>query len=674
MVRSTRHQPFLSSVSVPAHKSSQFINTTINNDHNDNNTTAASPSASSDSYSSSSTSSRIHSSCASAATVPSSFKSYTPGTGAIVGNLSSANITPRSGPRVASLKPNPYAALTSLFCPDHSNTRIAWHQRRKSFWPFSCFNMHSLTQYRYTGLGRKRPSFSITASASSRSFQKVSQRHQSKFLTVLLIALPFAIAVFFTVDLRSRVVPFIQHQQVSQSSRSSSLSPSPHTGPYLTSTNNSHMSDIGLTQHGAPVSASDAITDQSSKFDDHSHSSSLSSSSSHDAESASLHASTNLPTTTMATTTESTTTESTTATTSTTTTAAAPVSSKSESLQHGVDQLESKPSHINTDHQNLASVDNGIPPPSLPKDHPDYETLEAIRARTQLTPRWPPSAVALSRQLRTYGPAYSSILVSHELKVVYLPVFKVATTSMMWNIAYLENNPIIMEAHRQGDVGEMMKIVHDMSSPAWYNHTVFELTRDEMSVILDDPEYLKFGFVRNPYDRIVSAYVDKVVRADIELDEYQDQMYSLFGNDVAIRQRVNQTRPSFREFLDAVKKVMAMPRTPPSGWEVTPIRRDIHWRPQVELIHPDLVHLDFVGHFDRMEEDRKIIISWMHRHTDRRLPSSSTARLHSTDPSHKKELFELLRRDAELRNLLLTIYAEDFSRFHFSTEVPSLDG
>lgn len=465
----------------------------------------------------------------------------------------------------------------------------------------------------------------------------------------MLIAIPFVIALLFSVDLRAQVVE-----------------------PSLNPTTDRII---------APVSAGNLVTSGQNIIVP----STLS---------APTTATTTAVTTSATTTTVTTETAATTAATTTTTTTTPPTTSSTTSSAAAAFDARSSESDVKLtqvrfDPEPVTGLDeipadnpppsNGVPPQNLPASHPNAALLQSIRERTEMTPRWPMYNRTQGRQLKTYGPAFSSILISHKLKVVYIPVFKVATTSMMWNIAYLESNPHIMAAFEKLDTGDLMKVLHDMSSPAWENHTVFEFMAPQINEIFDDPSYLKFGFVRNPYDRIVSAYVDKVMRPPVDSEEYQDQMYSLYGFDEKVRAYVNETRPTFRDFLSAVKGIMASPRVPTSdlrfeeAYETNLCRRDMHWRPQVELLHPDLIHLDFVGHFDKMVEHREVVTEWMQRHTDRRLPKSSTGRLHTTDPSHKKELFEALRQDDELRDLLLTIYKEDFERFHFSKEVPNID-
>lgn len=317
----------------------------------------------------------------------------------------------------------------------------------------------------------------------------------------------------------------------------------------------------------------------------------------------------------------------------------------------------------------------GFPPRSLPRSHPQYDILRDIRVRTLLNPRWPDYPELNLQKLRSYGPAYASIIISDKLKVVYVPVFKVGTTSMMWNIAFLENMQQVVKANIS-DAGVRDYLLHDFHSNLWHDHAAYSLPSARVRATLNDPSYLKFGFVRNPYHRIVSAYLDKVVKWPFESAEYQVQMYGLYGENHEMRALRNRTKPSFKEFLSAIEKVIAMPRTRtsdlnhPDSFEDNSSRRDLHWRPQVELLHPDLIHFDFLGRFDRMDDDKQHVLKWMYRHTDRRMPETRR-RLHTTDPKDKVGLLQLLREDEAARQTLLRIYKSDFDRFGFSREVPS---
>lgn len=271
--------------------------------------------------------------------------------------------------------------------------------------------------------------------------------------------------------------------------------------------------------------------------------------------------------------------------------------------------------------------------------------------------------------LRSYGPAYSSIVVSHRLKVMYVPVFKVATTSLMWQIAYLEPN-----THVLNTTGDDLEIaLHDMDHPAWQNHAIYRWDDNRIEQVLRDPSYLKFGFVRDPYDRLISAYIDKVLRPSIDSSEYQDQMFSLFGDDQLSRAVANSTKPTFERFVRIIADVLKQPRLQNSNnrilYENNRSRRDLHWRPQVELLHPDIIPFDFVGKFDSLAYDRLLVSQWMYRHTSRRMHDDVLHKRHSTDPSQKKNFFDIIRNNQQLRQLIVHTYRQDFETFNFPTEL-----
>lgn len=336
------------------------------------------------------------------------------------------------------------------------------------------------------------------------------------------------------------------------------------------------------------------------------------------------------------------------------------------------------PRFVRSDSNNPTRIERpvgGFPPRSLPEDHPQNKLLRRLRMRTQLSPRWPDHPELHIQALKSYGPAYASIIISDKLKVVYVPVFKVGTTSMMWNIAYLENNRAIINANIS-DAGERDKVLHDFTTNLWSNHAIYALPEKRVRASLNDPSYLKFAFVRNPYHRIVSAYLDKVVKWSFDSFEYQEQMYGLYGSNEELRALRNRTKPSFKQFMYAVEKVIAAPRAPSSdltkenAYEDNNSRRDVHWRPQVELLHPDLIQFDFIGRFSRMDADKQNVLEWMYGHTERRMPTQRR-RLHTTNPKDKVGLFKLLREDEQLRQSLLRTYKQDFDRFGFSRDIPS---
>lgn len=319
-------------------------------------------------------------------------------------------------------------------------------------------------------------------------------------------------------------------------------------------------------------------------------------------------------------------------------------------------------------------MQTGVAAPTLPPHHANAALLSSLRARTSLTPRWPSTPAHQLRVslLRSYGPAYSSIIVSHKLRVVYIPVFKAGTTSMMWLLAYLENNAPVL-AHSSSPPHVLQHVLHDMSTPAWRGRSACHMRDDAIVATLSDPSYLKFTFVRNPYSRLVSAYVDKVATPILQSVEYQRQMYALYGTNVTLRTAANQTRPSFHEYVRAIANVLASPRTNAAdGFENNLSRRDVHWRPQSDLAHPDLIHIDFVGSFDHLNKDREVLLEWMYRHTGRRMSSTMRLKLHSSDPAAKVRLMQLLKDDQKLRLDIQHMYREDFDRFRFPLDVPTV--
>lgn len=123
-----------------------------------------------------------------------------------------------------------------------------------------------------------------------------------------------------------------------------------------------------------------------------------------------------------------------------------------------------------------------------------------------------------------------------------------------------------------------------------------------------------------------------------------------------------------------IEEVLKLPRAKSTDFwkedssEDNNSRRDLHWRPQVELLHPDLVHLDFVGRFESLEKDRSVVLDWMYRHTDRRLPDLKQKKMRATNPEDKIQLYQDLRNDIELKDMVLRSIKRTLSDFTFRRE------
>ena len=92
------------------------------------------------------------------------------------------------------------------------------------------------------------------------------------------------------------------------------------------------------------------------------------------------------------------------------------------------------------------------------------------------------------------------------------------------------------------------------------------------------PGYFRFAFVRNPWDRLVSVWVEKI-----------DAIFSPF--------RIYGWTPAL-PFRDFVRAVCAMP----------PDERDHHFAPQAPLLrYAGEWCVDFLGRFERLNEDWRLL-------------------------------------------------------------------
>ncbi|XP_051702687.2 carbohydrate sulfotransferase 8 [Oryctolagus cuniculus] len=110
--------------------------------------------------------------------------------------------------------------------------------------------------------------------------------------------------------------------------------------------------------------------------------------------------------------------------------------------------------------------------------------------------------------------------------------------------------------------------------------------------------YTKMLFVREPFERLVSAFRDKF--------EHPNSYYHpVFGKAILARYRANASREALRtgsgvRFPEFVQYLLDVHR---------PVGMDIHWDHVSRLCSPCLIDYDFVGKFESMEDDANFFLS-----------------------------------------------------------------
>jgi chondroitin 4-sulfotransferase 11 len=185
-----------------------------------------------------------------------------------------------------------------------------------------------------------------------------------------------------------------------------------------------------------------------------------------------------------------------------------------------------------------------------------------------------------SRPVRWKGTRY---IISDEHRFVYLAVPKVASTSILNSLLPFFDFDLAAENLESLRKGTPVRGVHE-----YFNRSPHIINRAAFLAGIDDQYdcYFKFTFVRNPWDRLLSCYMSKVVRSGAGMP------MGKYGN-VTLRRDM-----SFQEFAEAVCLIPD---------EVA----NAHFRSQHIFVcgggsRKDIL-ADYVGRFENLEEDFEII-------------------------------------------------------------------
>lgn len=226
-----------------------------------------------------------------------------------------------------------------------------------------------------------------------------------------------------------------------------------------------------------------------------------------------------------------------------------------------------------------------------------------------------------------------NITVIPQFKCMYVAIPKVATSTVLRNLRYITHGD---DQFMTEDLREAMKgiIMPDQTFTGDYWEKVIS--------VINDKDYFIFTFVRNPYSRILSGYLEKFLRPEREWDR--------FRTELAFEPEIKSNPVSFVEFLRRVREYPACDLNP-------------HFTPQWYILGLDRsMKYDFIGRLENMSSDLPYVLS--------RLDADKATEILHQAP-HARNATEKLKQyySEEEQALVAEIFDDDFKYFGYGYDL-----
>ena len=231
-----------------------------------------------------------------------------------------------------------------------------------------------------------------------------------------------------------------------------------------------------------------------------------------------------------------------------------------------------------------------------------------------------------------------NIIVNEKFKILYCYIPKVGCTQ--WKKVMVQLNP------SGSDVW-----VHDPSNFKF----LADYPQNESEQMMKS--YFKFLFVREPFERILSAYIDKFFN-------YDPAFYSLWGPDIAPTRYVSGEETSYKSIITFEEFVNFVVRL----HENDEFRNE-HWQTFDTLCHPCGIDYDFIGGFENLEKEvRHVFEISSLKHANVSLPEIKPSKTSSKIPFFYSQLSK------QLLNRLIRIFRGDSEMFEYDIPVSIFSG
>uniref|UniRef100_A0A667Y082 Carbohydrate sulfotransferase n=2 Tax=Myripristis murdjan TaxID=586833 RepID=A0A667Y082_9TELE len=159
--------------------------------------------------------------------------------------------------------------------------------------------------------------------------------------------------------------------------------------------------------------------------------------------------------------------------------------------------------------------------------------------------------------------------------------------------------------------------------------------------------YLKFIFVREPFERLVSAYRNKFTRS------YNTAFHKRYGTKIIRRHRLNPSPEALEKGNDVSFQEFVQYLVDPRTQREEPLNE--HWERVHSLCHPCLIHYDVVGKYETLEPDAQAVLRLAGVDGTVQFPTSGKSTRTDEDmaarffknisPFYQKKLFNMYKMD-----------------------------
>ncbi|MBN3325839.1 CHSTB sulfotransferase, partial [Atractosteus spatula] len=233
----------------------------------------------------------------------------------------------------------------------------------------------------------------------------------------------------------------------------------------------------------------------------------------------------------------------------------------------------------------------------------------------------------------------------HGLLYCYVP--KVACTN--WK-------RVLMVLTGDGKYQDPLKIPANEAHIPGNLRTLSEYSTSEINHRLRN--YLKFVFVREPFERLVSAYRNKFTR------KYNTAFHKRYGTKIIKRHRADPSEEALEKGDDVSFEEFVYYLVDPHTQHEEPFNE--HWERVHSLCHPCIIHYDVVGKYETLDQDARYILELAGAEGAVQFPASSKSTRTTDDmtaqffrkisPFYQKKLYNLYKMDFLLFNYSIPYY------------------